>query len=46
MLKEADNGILFDPPENVKNEFPEFPVSYSYDDLKDIIQKILSNDSK
>jgi len=46
MLKEADNGILFDPPENVKNEFPEFPVSYSYDNLKDIIQKILSNDSK
>lgn len=46
MLKEADNGILFDPPENVKNKFPEFPVSYSYDDLKDIIQKILSNDSK
>ncbi len=46
MLKEADNGILFDPPENVKNEFPAFPVSYNYDDLKDIIQKILSNDFK
>ena len=46
MLKEADNGILFDPPENVKNEFPEFPVSNSYNDLKDIIQKILSNDFK
>ena len=46
MLKEADNGILFDPPENVKNEFPEFPVTYSYDDLKNIIQQILSNDFK
>ncbi len=46
MLKEADNGILFDPPENVKNEYPAFPVSYNYDDLKDIIQKILSNDFK
>jgi phosphoserine/homoserine phosphotransferase len=46
MLKEADNAILFDPPENVKNEFPAFPVSYNYDDLKDIIQKILSNDFK
>jgi phosphoserine/homoserine phosphotransferase len=33
MLKQADTGILFDPPENVKNEFPEFPVTYNYDDL-------------
>ena len=46
MLKQADNGILFDPPENVKNEFPEFPVTYNYDDLKNIIQKILSDDGK
>jgi len=46
MLKEADYGILFDPPENVKNEFPEFPVTYSYDDLKNIIQQILPDDFK
>ncbi len=45
MLKEADAGILFRPPENVKNEFPEFPVSYSYDELKTIIQNIFANDS-
>ncbi|MBW1963277.1 MAG: bifunctional phosphoserine phosphatase/homoserine phosphotransferase ThrH [Deltaproteobacteria bacterium] len=42
MLKQADNGILFDPPENVKNEFPDFPVTYSYDDLKHIMQQILN----
>jgi phosphoserine/homoserine phosphotransferase len=46
MLKEADDGILFDPPENVKNEFPDFPVTYSYDDLRHIIQQILSNHVK
>lgn len=45
MLKEADAGILFRPPGNVKNEFPEFPVSYSYDELKTIIQNIFANDS-
>jgi phosphoserine/homoserine phosphotransferase len=45
MLKQADNGILFDPPDNVKNEFPEFPVTYNYDDLKNIIQQILSGGS-
>ena len=41
MLKEAETGILFNPPDNVKNEFPEFPVSYSYDELKDIFQTVL-----
>jgi hypothetical protein len=30
----------------VKNEFPEFPVTYSYDDLRHNIQKILSDDFK
>jgi phosphoserine/homoserine phosphotransferase len=43
MLKEADSGILFNPPDNVKNEFPEFPVTFSYEALKQMIQKILSN---
>jgi len=45
MLKEADNGILFNPPDNVKNEFPEFPVTFSYEALKSIIEKILSNNN-
>jgi phosphoserine/homoserine phosphotransferase len=45
MLKEADSGILFNPPDNVKNEYPEFPVTFTYKDLKNIIQKILSNNS-
>jgi phosphoserine / homoserine phosphotransferase len=43
MLKEADSGILFNPPVNVKKEFPEFPVTFSYEALKQMIQKILSN---
>jgi len=41
MLKEADNGILFNPPDNVKNEYPEFPVTFNYEELKSIIEKIL-----
>ena len=43
MLKEGDNGILFNPPDNVKNEFPEFPVTFSYEELKSVIENILSN---
>jgi phosphoserine/homoserine phosphotransferase len=42
MLKEADNGILFNPPDNVKNEYPEFPVTFSYEELRSIIEKILT----
>ncbi|MBU2488188.1 MAG: bifunctional phosphoserine phosphatase/homoserine phosphotransferase ThrH [Proteobacteria bacterium] len=34
MLKEADAGVLFRPPENVIREFPQFPVTHNYDELK------------
>ena len=44
MLKEADRGILFRPPDNVKNEFPELMVSCTYDKLKKIIQKTIEED--
>jgi phosphoserine/homoserine phosphotransferase len=33
MLGEADAGILFCPPDNVVREFPQFPVTRSYDEL-------------
>ena len=34
MLAEADSGILFRPPDNVRREFPQFPVAHTYDELK------------
>jgi phosphoserine/homoserine phosphotransferase len=34
MLSEADKGILFDAPENVIREFPQFPVTRNYEELK------------
>lgn len=34
MLDEADRGILFRPPENVIREFPQFPVTQTYEELK------------
>ena len=40
MLKEADAGILFNPPQIVKDEFPELPVVYNYNDLKDLLKNI------
>jgi len=38
MLKEADQGILFRPPANVKAEFPQFPVAEDYETLKSYIE--------
>ena len=35
MLKEADCGILFRPPPNVVAEFPQFPVTTDYVQLKE-----------
>ena len=34
MLAEADQGILFCPPQNVIDEFPQFPVATDYDQLR------------
>ena len=34
MLSEADKGILFDAPDNVIREFPQFPVTRNYEELK------------
>lgn len=33
MLSEADAGILFRPPQNVIDEFPQFPVATEYSEL-------------
>lgn len=38
MLGEADAGILFSPPENVIREFPQFPVTRNYSELRDAIE--------
>ncbi len=34
MLSEADAGILFNAPDNVIEEFPQFPAVRGYDNLK------------
>jgi len=41
MLKAADVGILFRPPENVIRDFPELPVTNEYEELKTLLLKYL-----
>ena len=39
MLAEADAGILFRPPKNVIDEFPQYPVVNAYGDLRSEIMR-------
>lgn len=40
MLAAAHAGILFRPPDNVIREFPQFPVTQSYDELRKAIEEV------
>lgn len=39
MLEEADHGILFCPPDNVIADYPQYPVTRNYSELKEEILK-------
>jgi len=41
MLKAADKGILFRPPDNVVADYPEFPVTHSIQELKLLLNEHL-----
>ncbi len=43
MLKVADAGILFRPPDNVIEEFPQFPVTHTYDEFKKTLADICAS---
>ncbi len=44
MLSEADRGILFRPPQNVIDEFPQFPVVNDYDRFRAEFKKASNRD--
>lgn len=39
MLRAADVGILFRPPDNVIAEFPQFPVTRTYEELRSAFER-------
>ena len=41
MLKQADVGIFFRPPESILREFAQFPVTHRYDELKQEFRKAM-----
>ena len=42
MLQTAEKAILFRPPDNVIAEFPEFPITKNYAEMKQEILKIIN----
>jgi phosphoserine/homoserine phosphotransferase len=42
MLSEAEQGILFCPPQNVIDEFPQFPVVKDYQALRNEIDQAIA----
>jgi len=44
MLKKAEVGILFCPPQKVIDEFPELPVAHNYAELKALIEQHIYED--
>jgi phosphoserine/homoserine phosphotransferase len=41
MLQTAAQGILFRPPENVVAEYPQFPVTQTYEELQQELEKLI-----
>jgi phosphoserine/homoserine phosphotransferase len=44
MLAAADAGILFRPPDNIVAEFPQFPVTREYNELRCHVQRMIDGD--
>jgi len=44
MLRRAEQGILYNPPQNVIDEHNDLMVVKSYNDMKKIISKIIENE--
>lgn len=42
MLQQADVGILFKPPQNVIDDYPNLPVANNYNELKAMLEKYLT----
>jgi phosphoserine/homoserine phosphotransferase len=41
MLQQAEVGILFCPPQNVIDDYPELPVVHNYTDLRKLLENYL-----
>ena len=40
MLQEADKAFLYKPPQNVINDFPDFPIASNYSEMRDLLEQM------
>lgn len=43
MIQAADQGFFFRPPDSITTDFPDIPITHSYDELKVMLSKLLAN---
>nr|WP_320014068.1 bifunctional phosphoserine phosphatase/homoserine phosphotransferase ThrH [uncultured Desulfobacter sp.] len=43
MILEADQGFFFKPPESITKDFPDIPITRSYDELKVMLSNLLAH---
>jgi len=43
MILAADQGFFFKPPESITKDFPDIPITRSYDELKVMLSNLLAN---
>jgi phosphoserine/homoserine phosphotransferase len=43
MLQTADHAILYRPPDNVKDEYSDFPTAYNYAELKKLLLQTMNH---
>ena len=41
MLQQADKAFLFKPPQNVIDDFPEYPVANTYPEMKELLNRFM-----
>jgi phosphoserine/homoserine phosphotransferase len=41
MLQTAQHGILFRPPDTIRTEYPHFPVTEDYNQIRDALTRVL-----
>jgi phosphoserine/homoserine phosphotransferase len=42
MMAEADAGIFFRPPSDIAHQFPQYPITQSYDEMRDAFRRVSS----
>lgn len=43
MLEQAEKAFLYRPPQNVIDDYPQFPVATNYDEMKALLNQMMGN---